>query len=86
MIVTPTTPELPFKIGEKKEDPLKMYLSDIFTVNVNLAGLPSISIPIGFSSSHLPIGLQIIAPHFKEEKIIEVSSAIEKEIKLVKSK
>ena len=73
----PTTPELPFKLGEKKKDPLAMYLSDIFTVNVNLAGLPSISIPCGFSSSNLPVGVQIIAPHFKEERIFEVASAVE---------
>jgi len=77
VILTPTTPELPFKIGKKKDDPLKMYLSDLFTVNVNLSGLPSISLPVGFSSSNLPVGLQIIAPHFREEKIIEVASAIE---------
>ncbi|MCD6407894.1 Asp-tRNA(Asn)/Glu-tRNA(Gln) amidotransferase subunit GatA [bacterium] len=77
VILTPTTPELPFKLGEKKKDPLAMYLSDIFTVNVNLAGLPSISIPGGFSSSNLPVGIQIIAPHFKEERIFEVASAIE---------
>lgn len=80
VILTPTTPELPFKIGEKKDNPLKMYLSDLFTVNVNLSGLPSISLPVGFSSSNLPIGLQIIAPHFREEKIIEVASAIENAI------
>ncbi|RKY29983.1 MAG: Asp-tRNA(Asn)/Glu-tRNA(Gln) amidotransferase GatCAB subunit A [Candidatus Omnitrophota bacterium] len=77
VILTPTTPELPFKLGEKVDDPLKMYLSDIFTVNVNLAGLPAVSIPVGFSSTKLPIGIQIIGPHFCEEKIIEVASSIE---------
>lgn len=80
-IITPTTPELPFKIGEKKDDPLQMYLSDIFTVNVNLAGLPGINIPVSFSSNNLPVGLQIIGPHFKEEKIIHLSYLIEKLIK-----
>ncbi len=81
LILTPTTPELPFKLGEKKDDPLKMYLSDIFTVNVNLSGLPGISIPAGFSSNGLPIGLQIIAPYFKEEKIIQFSYTIEEILK-----
>jgi aspartyl-tRNA(Asn)/glutamyl-tRNA(Gln) amidotransferase subunit A len=79
VIITPTTPELPFKFGEKAE-PLKMYLSDIFTVNVNLAGLPAMSIPAGFVSS-LPVGLQIIAPHFREDRIIEIASLIEKCVK-----
>ena len=81
LILTPTTPELPFKLGEKKDDPLKMYLSDIFTVNVNLSGLPGMSIPAGFSSNGLPIGLQIIGPYFKEEKIIQFSYTIEKTLK-----
>ncbi|MCX7917220.1 MAG: Asp-tRNA(Asn)/Glu-tRNA(Gln) amidotransferase subunit GatA [bacterium] len=85
IILTPTTPELPFKIGEKKDDPLKMYLSDIFTVNINLAGLPAINIPCGFSSNRLPIGIQIIGDYFKEEKILNLSyileRCIEKEVK-----
>lgn len=81
LILTPTTPELPFKLGEKKDDPLKMYLSDIFTVNVNLSGLPGMNIPAGFSSNGLPIGLQIIGPYFKEEKIIQFSYTIEKILK-----
>jgi len=81
VIITPTTPELPFKIGEKKDDPLKMYLSDIFTVNINLSGLPGINLPVGFSSFNLPIGVQIISPYFKEEIIIKVASFIENELK-----
>jgi len=81
LILTPTTPELPFKIGEKKDEPLKMYLSDVFTVNVNLSGLPGMSIPAGFSSNGLPIGVQIIGPYFKEEKIIQLSYSIEKIVK-----
>jgi aspartyl-tRNA(Asn)/glutamyl-tRNA(Gln) amidotransferase subunit A len=80
VIITPTTPELPFNLGEKKEDLIKMYLSDIFTANVNLAGLPAMSIPAGFVSS-LPTGLQIIAPHFREEKIIETAYTIEQCLK-----
>ncbi|MCM8820419.1 MAG: Asp-tRNA(Asn)/Glu-tRNA(Gln) amidotransferase subunit GatA [Candidatus Omnitrophica bacterium] len=75
VIITPTSPELPFNFGEKAE-PLKMYLSDIFTVNVNLAGLPAISIPAG-SVGNLPVGLQIIAPHFREDRLIEVAYFIE---------
>jgi len=78
VIITPTTPELPFKIGEKKDDPLKMYLSDIFTVNVNLSGLPGMSLPIGFSSSNLPVGIQIISSYFREDIIMKVAYFIEK--------
>lgn len=81
VIITPTTPELPFKIGEKKDDPLKMYLSDIFTVNVNLSGLPGINVPVGFSSKKLPIGLHIIGNYFKEDIILKVALLIENLIK-----
>jgi len=72
VIFTPTSPTLPFKIGERIDDPLKMYLSDIFTVSVNLAGLPAISIPLG-EVRGLPVGLQIIANVFEEEKIFKVA-------------
>ena len=81
IILTPTTPELPFKLGEKKDEPLKMYLSDIFTVNVNLTGLPAISIPCGFSSYKLPIGVQFISPYFKEEILLNLSYKLENELK-----
>jgi len=80
IIVTPTTPELPFKLGDKKEDPLKMYLSDIFTANINLAGLPALNLPVG-SVNSLPVGLQVIAPLFREEKIIEAAYALEQSLK-----
>jgi aspartyl-tRNA(Asn)/glutamyl-tRNA(Gln) amidotransferase subunit A len=80
VIITPTTPELPFKIGEKKDDPLKMYLSDIFTVNVNLSGLPGMSLPVGFSSSNLPIGIQIISPYFREDIMMKAAYFIENEL------
>jgi len=80
VIFTPTTPEVPFKAGEKENDPLKMYLSDIFTANVNLAGLPSISIPAG-SVSSLPVGLQVIAPRMKENLLFEAASAMEHALK-----
>ena len=80
VIITPTTPELPFMLGEKKEDPLRMYLSDIFTANINLAGLPAMNLPVGFVNS-LPVGVQIIAPHFREERIFEIAYAIEQSLK-----
>ncbi|HWP91723.1 MAG TPA: Asp-tRNA(Asn)/Glu-tRNA(Gln) amidotransferase subunit GatA [Thermodesulfobacteriota bacterium] len=73
VIVTPTSPEAAFKIGEKSDDPLKMYLSDIFTIPCNLAGLPGISIPCGFTSGGLPIGLQILGKPFDEETILRVA-------------
>jgi aspartyl-tRNA(Asn)/glutamyl-tRNA(Gln) amidotransferase subunit A len=77
VIVTPTTPTPAFKAGEKTEDPLQMYLSDIFTISVNLAGVPGISIPCGFTSQNLPVGLQIIGKHFDEESILKVAYAYE---------
>jgi aspartyl-tRNA(Asn)/glutamyl-tRNA(Gln) amidotransferase subunit A len=76
-ILTPTTPEPAFKIGEKADDPLAMYLSDIFTISVNLAGLPAISIPCGFSKQNLPIGLQLIGKPFDEETILRTAYAFE---------
>lgn len=77
VIITPTTPTAAFKIGEKTDDPLQMYLSDIFTISVNLAGVPAISIPCGFTSNNLPIGLQIIGKHFDEESILKIAYAYE---------
>jgi aspartyl-tRNA(Asn)/glutamyl-tRNA(Gln) amidotransferase subunit A len=75
--VTPTSPTAAFKIGEKTADPLQMYLSDIFTISVNLAGVPGISLPCGFTSNNLPIGLQLIGKHFDEESILKVAYAYE---------
>ncbi|MCX5717893.1 MAG: Asp-tRNA(Asn)/Glu-tRNA(Gln) amidotransferase subunit GatA [Nitrospirae bacterium] len=77
MIVTPTSPTAAFKSGEKTEDPLQMYLSDIFTISINLAGIPAISLPCGFTSNNLPIGLQIIGKHFDEESILKAAYAYE---------
>jgi aspartyl-tRNA(Asn)/glutamyl-tRNA(Gln) amidotransferase subunit A len=77
LLVTPTTPTAAFAIGEKTADPLQMYLSDIFTISVNLAGLPAISMPCGFTSDNLPIGLQYIGMHFDEETILRVAHAYE---------
>ena len=76
-IITPTSPTPAFKIGEKTDDPLAMYLSDIFTIPANLAGLPGISIPCGFSSGGLPVGLQIMAKPFDEETIFRVAYTFE---------
>jgi len=77
VIATPTSPTAAFKVGEKTADPLQMYLSDIFTISVNLAGVPGISIPCGFTSEKLPIGLQLIGNHFDEESILQVAHAYE---------
>jgi aspartyl-tRNA(Asn)/glutamyl-tRNA(Gln) amidotransferase subunit A len=77
VIATPTSPTAAFKVGEKTADPLQMYLSDIFTISVNLAGVPGISVPCGFTSENLPIGLQLIGKHFDEESILQVAHAYE---------
>jgi len=78
VILTPTTPTPAFKIGEKTDDPLQMYLSDIFTISANLAGIPGISVPCGFTAAGLPIGVQFLAGHFEEGKLLQVASAYEK--------
>ncbi|MGE5173680.1 MAG: Asp-tRNA(Asn)/Glu-tRNA(Gln) amidotransferase subunit GatA [Betaproteobacteria bacterium] len=77
VIATPTAPTAAFKIGEKTTDPLQMYLSDIFTISVNLAGIPGISIPCGFTKTNLPIGLQLLGKHFDEESILHAAFAYE---------
>lgn len=77
VIVTPTAPTAAFKIGEKTSDPLQMYLSDIFTISVNLAGVPAISVPCGFTSNNLPVGLQFIGKHFDEESVLRIAYAYE---------
>jgi len=79
VIATPTSPTPAFKIGEKSDDPLQMYLSDIFTISVNLAGIPGISIPCGFSSTGLPIGMQLLGRHFDEETVLRAAWAYENE-------
>jgi aspartyl-tRNA(Asn)/glutamyl-tRNA(Gln) amidotransferase subunit A len=77
-IITPTTPTAAFKIGEKSDDPLQMYLSDIFTISCNLAGIPGLSLPCGFTASpKLPIGLQILGKPFGEETILQIAHAYE---------
>lgn len=76
-LLTPTTPTAAFKRGEKSEDPLAMYLSDVYTISVNLAGLPALSLPIGFTSSQLPVGMQIIGKAFAEADILSIAHAFE---------
>ncbi|MDD4409449.1 MAG: Asp-tRNA(Asn)/Glu-tRNA(Gln) amidotransferase subunit GatA [Candidatus Pacebacteria bacterium] len=80
-IIGPTHPSLPFKIGEMEDDPLAMYLADIYTVSVNLAGLPGISIPCGKSKNNLPIGIQVIAPAFQERALFEIGKMIENKLR-----
>jgi aspartyl-tRNA(Asn)/glutamyl-tRNA(Gln) amidotransferase subunit A len=77
-IVLPTAPTPAFQIGEKVDDPLQMYLSDIFTIPCNLAGLPGLSLPCGFTREGLPIGLQVLGNLFQEEKVLRVAHAFEK--------
>jgi aspartyl-tRNA(Asn)/glutamyl-tRNA(Gln) amidotransferase subunit A len=77
VIVTPTTPTTAFKLGEKTQDPLQMYLSDIFTISINLAGLPALSLPCGFDADGMPIGMQIIGKRFDEATILQVGSHYE---------
>jgi aspartyl-tRNA(Asn)/glutamyl-tRNA(Gln) amidotransferase subunit A len=77
LIVTPVAPTTAFKLGEKTDDPLTMYLSDIFTISVNLAGLPGMSIPSGYDANNLPIGMQLIGPVFSEETILRAGDAWE---------
>jgi aspartyl-tRNA(Asn)/glutamyl-tRNA(Gln) amidotransferase subunit A len=79
IIAGPTSPTPAFKIGERTEDPLAMYLADIYTISCNLAGLPGISIPSGFAKSGLPIGLQLMAPAFEEEKLLRAARMYERE-------
>ncbi|MGH7228303.1 MAG: Asp-tRNA(Asn)/Glu-tRNA(Gln) amidotransferase subunit GatA [Nitrospiraceae bacterium] len=77
LIVTPVMPTPAFKLGEKVADPLQMYLSDIYTISVNLAGIPAISLPCGFSKAGLPIGLQVIGRAFEEETVLRAAHAYE---------
>ncbi|MHC4424728.1 MAG: Asp-tRNA(Asn)/Glu-tRNA(Gln) amidotransferase subunit GatA [Planctomycetota bacterium] len=78
-IMMPVAPTTAFKIGEKVDDPLQMYLSDIYTIAANLAGVPGISIPCGFDRDNLPIGLQILAPTFGEDKLLRIAAMFERE-------
>jgi aspartyl-tRNA(Asn)/glutamyl-tRNA(Gln) amidotransferase subunit A len=77
-ILTPTAPTPAFRLGEKTSDPLQMYLADIYTVTGDLAGIPGISIPCGKTKAQLPVGLQILGPHFSESRILQLARAFEK--------
>src|SRR5439155_20033697 len=79
VVLGPTSPTVAFRIGEKVSDPLAMYLSDIYTISANLAGLPGINIPCGFSKEGLPIGMQLLTAPFQEEKLLRVARMYERE-------
>ena len=79
VIATPTAPTPPFRLGEKTDDPLAMYLNDIYTVTINLAGLPAVSVPCGLSRAGLPVGLQLIGNHFDEARLLNAADAYERE-------
>jgi aspartyl-tRNA(Asn)/glutamyl-tRNA(Gln) amidotransferase subunit A len=85
-LLAPVSPIPAFKIGEKTDDPLQMYLSDVFTLPASLAGIPGISVPCGFSSQHLPIGLQILGPHFREDMVLRVAYQFEQATGLHRAK
>jgi aspartyl-tRNA(Asn)/glutamyl-tRNA(Gln) amidotransferase subunit A len=73
VLLLPTSPVPPFRLGERLQDPIAMYLSDLFTVSANLAGIPALSLPAGRSSEGLPIGLQLQAPHYAEERLLAIA-------------
>ena len=77
VIVTPTSPTAPFRLGERTSDPLQMYLADIYTVTGSLAGLTGISVPCGKAAGNLPIGMQILGSHFKEARVLQIAHAFE---------
>ena len=77
LIASPTTPTPAFRIGEKADDPLQMYLSDVFTISCNLAGLCGVSVPCGFSSDNLPIGMQLLGKPFGETDLLRAAHAYE---------
>ena len=81
-IIGPTSPTAAFKAGEKTDDPISMYLADIYTISVNLAGLPGISIPCGFTKNSLPIGLQLIGQPYQEARLLSIAHQFDKEHKL----
>lgn len=81
-ILTPTSPSTAFKIGEKSDDPLAMYLSDIYTVSANLAGVPAVSVPCGLSENKLPIGVQLIGKNWSEDLLLNLTNSYEKSFPL----
>ena len=79
LLLTPTTPTPAFRAGEKTDDPVSMYLADIFVSAVSLAGLPAVSLPVGRSEG-LPVGAQLIAPYFEDERLLSAAAAIERAV------
>ena len=79
LILTPTAPSAAFALNEKQDDPIKMYLNDVFTVPASLAGIPGISIPYGKDKSGLPLGIQLLGKHFDEQEIFNAAFALEKD-------
>jgi aspartyl-tRNA(Asn)/glutamyl-tRNA(Gln) amidotransferase subunit A len=77
-VACPTSPTVPFKLGERTADPLSMYLSDVYTASANLAGIPGISVPCALAGGKLPIGLQLLAPAFAEGLLLRLASAFER--------
>ena len=75
--MTPTSPKTAFSIGEKSDDPLAMYLSDIYTASANLAGIPGISVPCGLSKSGLPIGLHLVGKYWSEDVLLNLTNVYE---------
>ena len=78
-LITPISPTTAFKFGEKADDPLQMYLSDVYTVSANLAGIPGISVPAGFDRQNLPIGLQLLGKQFDESTLLKVADLLEQQ-------
>ena len=85
-LVSPTMPITAFKIGEFVEDPLQMYMADILTCPINLAGLPALSIPCGFDNNKLPIGFQIIGNYFDEKTILNVGYQLEQDLNIYRKR
>ena len=78
VVAGPTSPTTAFALGERSADPLAMYLADVYTIGANLAGLPGVSVPCGFSRAGLPIGLQVLAAPFEEEKLLRAARLYER--------
>jgi aspartyl-tRNA(Asn)/glutamyl-tRNA(Gln) amidotransferase subunit A len=78
LIAAPVAPSTAFRIGQHGDDPLSMYLEDVFTLPANLAGVPGLSFPVGFDSQGLPVGMQLMGPHFREELLLRSAHAYQK--------
>jgi aspartyl-tRNA(Asn)/glutamyl-tRNA(Gln) amidotransferase subunit A len=83
VLVSPTSPTTAFRIGERADDPLAMYLSDVFTIPANLAGVPAITVPCGLDDAGLPVGLQLTAPVLGEQVLFRAANALERDLGLV---